>query len=105
VGHVADRHEVRHLERGAPERGDREVDVEHVIELERLAVPHERLEHGHLDAVSTYLVVGVADVAEVRHASLFEVQQVPAVMNDPHRVRLGEAHPDAVRERVVGGVE
>jgi len=42
---------------------DRDVDIEHVVELERLAVPHERLEHGHLDAFCPHRVVRMADVA------------------------------------------
>jgi hypothetical protein len=103
VDHVADRQEVGHLERDTAERGDGDVDVEHVVELERLAVLQERLEHGHLDAFRPNLVVGMADVAEIRHAGFLEVQQVPAVVDDPHRVGLGEAHPDAMREGVVRG--
>ena len=44
-----------------------------------------------------HLVVRVADVAQVGDARLLEVREVAAVVDDPHRVGLGEAHPDAVR--------
>ena len=47
------------------------------------------------------LGVRVAEVAQVLDAGLLEVRQVAAVVDDAHRVGLGEAHPEAVRERVV----
>ena len=73
-----------------------QVDVDHVVEAQRLAVLHVRLEHGRVEPGLAPLGVGVADVAEVGHAGLLQVGQVAAVVDDAHRVGLGEAHPDAV---------
>ena len=81
------------------------MDVEHIVELEWLAVLHERLEHRHLDALGSHLVVRVADMAQERHPRLLEVREVSAVVDDAHRVGLGEPDTDALGERIAGGVE
>ena len=52
-----------------------------------------------------HLGVRPLQVAQVRDAGLFEVQEVVAVVHDAHRVGLGEADPDPVDERVPGRVE
>ena len=77
------------------------MDVDDVVEAQRLAVLHEHLEHGGVDARLAPLGVRMAEVAQVLDAGRLEVRQVAAVVDDGHRVGLGEAHPEAVGERVV----
>ncbi len=102
---AVDGQQVGHLERRPGRRRQHEVDVDDVVEAQRLAVLHEHLEHGGVEPGRLQLLVRVADVAEVGDAGLLEVRQVAAVVDDAHRVGLGEAHAHAVGERVVLGPE
>ena len=101
---VVSRQQVRHLERRAGDVGEVDVDVELVVEAQRLEVADVGLEHGGVGALFAPLGVRVADVAEVGDSRLLEVRQVAAVVDDLHRVGLGEAHADAVAERIVARV-
>ena len=82
-----------------------QMHVDLIVEAQRLAVLHEALEHGVVDALRAHLGVRVTEVAQVRDPGLFEIRQVTAVVDDAHRVGLGEANPDSVGERIVGRVE
>ncbi len=104
TGVVDDGDQVGHLERRPGHLGEAEMHRDLVIELERLAILHERFEHRRLEASVAPLRERVADRSEVRHPSLLEVGEVVAVVDDAHCVGLHEPHPDGVIEVVVGGV-
>ena len=70
---------------------------------ERLAVLHERLEHGRLEPGVAPLGERMPDRSQVLDPGLLEVGEVVAVVDDAHRIGLDEADPDPVRELVVVG--
>lgn len=72
-----------------------------IVELERLQVPDERFEDGRLQTGSSPFGERVPDRLEESDASGLEIDEVVAVMHDPHRIRLGESNPEVVAERVV----
>ncbi len=102
-GVVGDGDQVGHLERGSRDLREAQVHGDLVVELERLAVLHERLEHGRLEPGVAPLGEGVADRSQVGHPRLLEVGEVVAVVDDAHRIGLDEPHPDPVGEVVVVG--
>ena len=93
AGLAVDRQQVGDLERGAGGRAEAQVHPHLVVEAQRSPVLHEGLEHGVVDPFGTQLVVGMAEVAQVLDAGLFQVRQVAAVVHDAHRIGLREAHP------------
>lgn len=81
------------------------MDVDLVVEPQRLDVADGDLEHGELDAVAPYVAVRESDGPEVLDARLFEVRQVGGMVDDAHGVSVGESDPDAVPEVVLRRVE
>ena len=102
---VVDGEDVPHLERRSLDRLHDHVDVDKVVEQQRLAIANPRLEHVHLDALVADLLVRMADVPEICDARLFEHREIAAVVDDPHRIGLGEPHPQPMGELVVGRID
>lgn len=73
------------------------------VEAQRLHVAQVNFEHGVVHAFSPHFAVGMTDVTQIRHPGLFQVGQVPAVVNNAHGIGFGEPHPDVVCEVVVRG--
>ena len=70
-----------------------------------LAVLHRDLEHGELPGIArlsaAHGVVGMADGPQVLDAGLLEIRQIGRMVDDAHRVGLGETGAQPVGERVV----
>ncbi len=62
------------------------MNVDDIIEEQRLPVLDMRLEHGHVDTGLANFVIGVADVPEILDAGLFEIGEVSAVVHDAHGI-------------------
>ena len=69
--------------------------VDLVVEAQRLAVAQRDLDHCGVQPRRLPLLVRVIELTEVGDARLLEVREVPAVMDDAHRVGLHEAHPES----------
>ena len=100
---LVDRQQVGHLERGPLDQVQAHVHVDQVVELERCPELHEHFEHDHVDPVVADRRVRVIDVSKIGDACFLQIRHVSAVVDDPHRVGLGKADANLVRELVVGG--
>lgn len=80
------------------------MDIDEIVEYERLAIPNVCFEHSHIDSGIPNLVIGVADVTEELDSGLFKVGQITAVVHNAHRVGLGEPDAKTMPVGVVGGV-
>ncbi len=83
--------------------GETQVHGDLVVERQRLAVLHERLEHRGLEPGVTPFRERMSDRTQVLDPGLLEVGKVVAVVHDAHCVGLDEADPDPMRELVVVG--
>lgn len=79
--------------------------IDELVEAQRGTIGDEDLEDGEVHTAGAQLVIGVSDRAEEFDAGLFEIGQIPAVVDDSHGIGLGEADPESVTERVVVGIE
>ena len=100
---VAHGEQVRHLERGPGGGTESKVHHDLVVEAQRLSVLHECFEHGVVDALLAQLGVRMAEMAQVLDPGLLQIGQVAAVVDDAHRIGLGETDSQPMVVRVVVG--
>jgi Cys-tRNA(Pro)/Cys-tRNA(Cys) deacylase len=81
------------------------VDVDDVIEAQRLAVLNGNLQYGHIDAGIANRTVRMTEMAQVGHSGFLHERQVATVVDDRHRVGLGKPDPQPMREVVVSWVD
>jgi hypothetical protein len=92
--------QVRDLDQRPRRLGDARVDRDRVAEPDGAPVAGRDVDDGEVEPARVHLGVVVAAVREQRDPGLLEPRDVRGVVDDAHRVRLGEAHADRVRERV-----
>ena len=81
------------------------MDDDGIAELERAPVARDDVNDCEVEATAVDLGVVVSAVCEERNAGLFEPRDVRRVVHDAHRVGLGKADADRMRERVARGIE
>lgn len=80
------------------------MNVDEVIESHRFAVLNRDLQDGQIDACFSNRAVRMTEVTQVSDSRFFHQWQVATVVDDRHRVSLGESDPESMGEFVVSRV-
>ena len=70
--------------------------IDQLVEPQRLPVLHKAFDDRVVETFLAHLRIWMPKVAQILDPRFFHVQQVATVVDDAHRVGLGEPDPDAM---------